>query len=235
MFASSYTYKPVGDCAVIVECGDQITEKINRKVMGLYHQLTAAKLPGVIEAVPSFASLLVRYDPLCTDNGTLVTMLQALVRSKGHSVEKQNAERIVEIPVCYGGIYGEDLPFVAQHARLTEQQVIQLHAGRNYRIYMLGFLPGFPYLGGLDKRLHTPRMDNPRTQIPAGSIGIGGEQTGVYSMASPGGWRLIGRTPLVLFRPEDNGALPYAAGDSIRFVPIDEEAFASIRREQKVR
>ena len=235
MFVSSFHYKPVGDCAVLVECGDQISEKINRRVMGLYHQVMAADLPGVTEAVPTFASLLLRYDPLIADSKTLIAALKKLARNGNKNGSKQSAERVVEIPVCYGGMYGEDLPFVARHANLTPQQVIALHSGRDYRIYMLGFLPGFPYLGGLDKRLHTPRMDNPRTRIPAGSVGIGGEQTGVYSMQSPGGWRLIGRTPLCLFRPEDNGALPYEAGDSIRFVPIDEETFLHMQNGQKAR
>ena len=135
--------------------------------------------------------------------------------------------RLVTIPVCYGGDFGPDLPFVAQHAGLTEEEVIALHAGREYQIYMLGFLPGFPYLGGLDERLFTPRLGTPRTAIPAGAVGIGGEQTGIYPIASPGGWQLIGRTPLKLFDPA-SGTLPYAAGDRIRFTPITAAEFVAL-------
>ena len=149
------------------------------------------------------------------------------------SASSVRSGRIVEIPVCYGGAYGEDLPFVARHAGLSEQEVITLHSAQPYRIYMLGFLPGFPYLGGLDERLHTPRLATPRTKIPAGSVGIGGKQTGIYPMESPGGWQLIGRTPLTLFAPGES--LPYAAGDSIRFVPVDKAEFARIRKDEEAK
>ena len=138
----------------------------------------------------------------------------------------------LEVPVCYGGDYGPDLAFVAQHAGLTEQQVIDIHCGRDYRIFMLGFLPGFPYLGGMDERIVCPRLQTPRTKIPAGAVGIGGKQTGIYPLASPGGWQLIGRTPLRLFDPAGGGKLPYAAGDRIRFVPISPEKFETIQKEQ---
>ena len=134
------------------------------------------------------------------------------------------------IPVCYGGDFGPDLAFVAKHAGLTEAEVIRRHTGRDYRIYMLGFLPGFPYLGGLDPRLFTPRLQNPRTAIPAGSVGIGGEQTGIYPVASPGGWQLIGRTPLDLFDPERPPR--YAAGDCIRFTAITAEQFAKLAEKE---
>ena len=143
------------------------------------------------------------------------------------------AGRLVEIPVCYGGDFGEDLGFVAAHGGLTEEEVIRIHSGRDYRIYMLGFLPGFPYLGGLDSRLFTPRLSTPRVKIPAGSVGIGGEQTGIYPLESPGGWQLIGRTPLTLFSPERGGALPYGPGDRIRFVPISPQEYARIRDMQE--
>ena len=143
------------------------------------------------------------------------------------------AGRLVEIPVCYGGDFGEDLGFVAAHGGLTEEEVIRIHSGRDYRIYMLGFLPGFPYLGGLDSRLFTPRLSAPRVKIPAGSVGIGGEQTGIYPLESPGGWQLIGRTPLTLFSPERGGALPYKPGDRIRFVPISPQEYARIRDTQE--
>ena len=137
---------------------------------------------------------------------------------------------MVTIPVCYGGDYGPDLAFVAQHAGLSEREVIRRHTAPKYRIYMLGFLPGFPYLGGLDPALFTPRLQNPRTAIPAGSVGIGGQQTGIYPVASPGGWQLIGRTPLKLFDPDR--PLRYAAGDRIRFAAITPQQFETLAQKE---
>ena len=206
-----FTVHPVGDCALLAGFTQRIAPEIGAAVAALNSRVLAAKLPGVTETVPAFASLLVVYDPLVTDYDTLAAALQ----------------RLVTIPVCYGGDFGPDLPFVAKHTGLTEAEVIALHTGREYRIYMLGFLPGFPYLGGLDERLFTPRLNTPRTAIPAGAVGIGGEQTGIYPIASPGGWQLIGRTPRKLFDPE-SGALPYTAGDRIKFEPITAAEFAAL-------
>lgn len=164
---------------------------------------------------------------------TIQASSSASSSSPGQHMNFPGKGKIVEIPVCYGGTYGEDLAFVAEHGGLTEREAISLHCRRDYRIYMLGFLPGFPYLGGLDERLCTPRLDSPRIRIPAGSVGIGGSQTGIYPIQSPGGWRLIGRTPLTLFCSSGDFSLPYRAGDFIRFVPIDETEYERIRQEQK--
>lgn len=221
---------PVGDHALLAAFEQHISPEIGAAVAALNARIAAAKLPGAGETVPAFASLMLTYDPLVTDYDTLAAALQKLADAPEHGSTTE-AGRCVTIPVCYGGDFGPDLPFVAQHAGLTQQQVVKLHSGRDYRIYMLGFLPGFPYLGGLDERLFTPRLGTPRTAIPAGSVGIGGEQTGIYPIASPGGWQLIGRTPLRLFDP-DAGALPYAAGDSIRFVPITPQEYAAIAQKE---
>lgn len=180
--------------------------------------MAAAAIPGVVETVPAFASLLIFYDPLVTEYDAVAAAVQKLAQAPDSDTAAEEG-RLVEIPVCYGGAFGPDLPFVAEHAGLTETEVIRLHAGRDYPIYMLGFLPGFPYLGGLDERLFTPRLPTPRTAIPAGSVGIGGEQTGVYPIASPGGWQLIGRTPLKLFDPSV-GRLPYAAETASGSAPL---------------
>ncbi len=227
----TFSVKPVGGCGVLANFGDVVSETANAKVMALAEQLNLRRIPGMGETVPSFASLLVFYDPLQTDYETMAAAVRAAAAVPGEAAAKPG--RTVEIPVCYGGAYGEDLPFIAQHAGLSPEEVIALHSGRVYRIFMLGFLPGFPYLGGLDERLFTPRLAAPRTKIPAGSVGIGGQQTGIYPMASPGGWQLLGRTPLRLFSPEASGRLPYRAGDSIRFVPIGEAEFAHIAAQQK--
>lgn len=214
---------PAGDCALVVEFGDSISEELNRKVQALNEALKKMELMGIVETVPTFRSLLVVYDPEFLTYGELRDRLLGIpVRSDG---KDGRPPRTVEIPVCYGGEFGEDLADVAAYHGLSEEEVIRLHSGRDYPIYMLGFLPGFPYLGGMDERLHTPRLSSPRTRIPAGSIGIGGEQTGIYPMDSPGGWRLIGRTPLKLYDPDREEPVLYRAGDVIRFVPITGEEY----------
>lgn len=233
-----YEIKPVGDQAVQVIFEQKIDGKINEKVMALRDRIASdagafSRVPGgaVQETVPAYASLLIYYNPMLTDYGSVKEWLELLLTR--HGEERQSAGRLVEIPVCYGGSYGEDLGFVAAHAGITEEEVVRIHSGRDYRIYMLGFLPGFPYLGGMDERIFTPRLPNPRTKIPEGSVGIGGEQTGVYPVESPGGWQLIGRTPVKLFDPQNNGGLPYEAGDRIRFIPIGEKEFEHIYRENQ--
>ena len=221
-----FTMHPVGDSALLAAFAQRIAPEIGAAVAALNARVQAAKIPGVGETVPAFASLMITYDPLVTDYETVAAALQKLAEAPDADSTAESG-KLVTIPVCYGGDFGPDLPFVAKHAGLTEQEVIALHAGRDYRIYMLGFLPGFPYLGGLDERLFTPRLPTPRTAIPAGAVGIGGEQTGIYPIASPGGWQLIGRTPLKLFDPAA-GTLPYAAGDRIRFTPITRTEFDAL-------
>ena len=173
-----------------------------------------------LEIVPENIPLDIRYE----DDDLIIVNVKDYIKNP-----KPNGYRslhlVVEIPVFYGGSYGEDLKDVAAHAGLTEEEVIKLHSSVDYNIYMLGFLPGFPYLGGLDPKLFTPRLDNPRTKIPEGSVGIGGEQTGIYPLESPGGWRLIGRTPLKLYDPDREQPFLYQAGDYIRFVPITAEEY----------
>lgn len=200
----------VGDCALLAAFAQRIAPEIGAVVAALNGRVLAAKIPGVVETVPAFASLLVSYDPLITDCDAVAAAVQKLADVDGADAAAGEG-KLVTIPVCYGGDFGPDLPFVAEHAGLSEEEVIALHAGREYRIYMLGFLPGFPYLGGLDERLFTPRLGTPRTAIPAGAVGIGGEQTGIYPIASPGGWQLIGRTPLKLFDPA-SGRCPMRRG-----------------------
>ena len=221
---AGFTIKPVGDQAALVCFEQRIDPDINARAAALGQAVMDAGILGVLETVPAFCSLLVRYDCLVTDFERVAGAVQNLAAAFGKQSRK--AGKIVEIPVCYGGKYGEDLPFVAAHAGLSEAEVVRIHASRPYRIYMIGFLPGFPYLGGLDERLFTPRLSSPRTKIPEGSVGIGGEQTGIYPMESPGGWQLIGRTPLLLHRADLK--LPYQAGDEIQFVPITEREFEAI-------
>ena len=225
-----FTVCPVGDTGLLASFEQRIAQSVGAAVAALNTRVAAAAIPGVVETVPAFASLLIFYDPLVTEYDAVAAAVQKLAQAPDSDTAAEEG-RLVEIPVCYGGAFGPDLPFVAEHAGLTETEVIRLHAGRDYPIYMLGFLPGFPYLGGLDERLFTPRLPTPRTAIPAGSVGIGGEQTGVYPIASPGGWQLIGRTPLKLFDPSV-GRLPYAAGDRIRFCPITQDELDAIAQKE---
>lgn len=225
-----FTVCPVGDTGLLASFEQRISQSVGAAVAALNTRVAAAAIPGVVETVPAFTTLLIFYDPLVTEYDAVAATVQKLAQAPDSDTAAEEG-RLVEIPVCYGGAFGPDLPFVAEHAGLTETEVIRLHAGRDYPIYMLGFLPGFPYLGGLDERLFTPRLPTPRTAIPAGSVGIGGEQTGVYPIASPGGWQLIGRTPLKLFDPSV-GRLPYAAGDRIRFCPITQDEFDAIAQKE---
>lgn len=211
---------PAGDAAMVVEFGSEIDPEINCKVQVLNAQVQ--QLEGVIETVPTFRSLMILYDPLRLSYGRLRRIVK---RIPVNAETSSKPNRVVEIPVCYGGAYGDDLKDVATHADLTEEAVIQLHSSREYPVYMIGFLPGFPYLGGMDPRLETPRLTSPRTAIPAGSVGIGGAQTGIYPLESPGGWRLIGRTPLKLYDPARKDPVLLRAGDVLRFIPITEEEF----------
>lgn len=223
--------RPMGIDGALCVLGSEISDAVNEKVYALKDAVEAADIAAVTECVPGYATLLVRFDPMRMDYRRMTVLLNRLNGSAAAGSRREG--HLAEIPVLYGGAYGPDLAEVAAHADLTQEEVIRIHCSAEYRIYMLGFLPGFPYLGGLDERLHTPRRATPRPLIPAGSVGIGGKQTGVYPMASPGGWQLIGRTPLRLFTP--GRPLPYRPGDRIRFVPIDEATFRRMEAEQHER
>lgn len=219
---------PAGDRAVVAEFGDTVDEKINQQVHALAAQLTAQPADGVLELVPTFRSLLVYYDPAVISYGALCSLLTELAAKSGEHSSAPG--RLWEIPCCYGSHFGPDLADVAAHAGLTREEVVFLHSHTDYKIYMLGFLPGFVYLGGLDERLATPRLPSPRVRIPKGSVGIGGSQTGVYPLESPGGWRLIGSTPVDFYDAGREEPVLCRAGDTIRFVPISSSDYYDIRQ-----
>jgi KipI family sensor histidine kinase inhibitor len=223
---SDVRYLTAGDTALVMEFGTAIDESVNRQVKRVYDALRARPVKGIFEAVPTFRSLLIYYNPCQISYEKLVKKLKKLEQSSSGILTA--SKKIIHIPVLYGGEYGEDIADVAAYTKLTEQQIISLHSEKEYLIYMLGFLPGFAYLGGLDPRLHTPRLKNPRTKIPQGSVGIGGEQTGIYPLASPGGWRLIGRTPLKPYDPARKEPFLYQAGDYIKFDPVTAEEYKQI-------
>lgn len=209
-----------GDSAVLVVFGDEIDPALNRRVHALAAYLRAAALPGLGEAVPGYATLLVHYDPARLDETQVRARLAQALDVLAAEPAAAAPPRWFEIPVRYGGEAGPDLDFVAQHAGLTPDEVVGVHAGRDYLVYMMGFTPGFAYLGELDARIAVPRLETPRVRVPAGSVGLAGRQTGLYPIDSPGGWRLIGRTDAALF---DLGREPpslLAPGDRVRFVPV---------------
>ncbi len=211
-------FRIAGDCGLLVEYGDAIDPAVNEKVRSMAIVVANDRPDGVMEIVPTYRSILIRYDPLATTPSHLESVLTKLEsRLPEITIPPPN---VVEIPVCYGGSYGPDIETVAQGNGLTAKSVVDIHSAPDYLIYMVGFTPGFPFLGGLPEVLHTPRLETPRTLVPQGSVGIANGQTGVYPIASPGGWQLIGRTPLRLFAPERANPILYQAGDCIRFKPI---------------
>lgn len=223
-------FLPSGDRAMVVEFGSEIDPEINALVHRATAAIERAELDGVVELVPTYRSLMLHFDPSLTRYDTLQQAILDLDMDEGGAAGSQ--QRVVEIPTLYGGEYGPDIGFVAENAGMSESEVIEIHSGSDYLVYAMGFSPGFPYLGGLDPRLNTPRLTTPRTLIPGGSVGIAETQTGAYPVASPGGWQLIGRTPLKLFEPESDPPAIINAGDRVRFVSLaNEDAFLEIENQ----
>ena len=218
-----------GDSSLLVEFGNEISPAINKKITTTLNLMREQHIEGVVDVIPAFCSLLINYDPRVISYEELKDRMMGLVKMEGQT--GQDRKRIFEIPVCYGGEYGPDIASIAAHAGLSEEEVIRIHSSRDYLIYMLGFLPGFCYLGGLDERIHTPRLANPRIKINAGSVGIGGSQTGIYPLDSPGGWQLMGMTPVKTYDPDREVPILLEAGDYIRFIPIDEEEYHRIKEQ----
>ena len=219
-------YLTSGDKGLVVEFGNEISEAVNKKVRNLYLAIHKSQISGIYEMIPTYRSLLIQYNPIEIEVNKLIEILVEIENSLD-SIDLPKP-RIIEIPTIYGGEFGEDLKFVSEHSGMSENEVIKIHSSVDYRIYMLGFSPGFPYLGGMSEKIETPRLKTPRTKIPAGSVGIAGKQTGIYPMESPGGWQLIGRTPLKLYNPKSETPIILQAGDYIRFVPIEKAEYKNI-------
>ncbi len=211
-------FRIAGDRGLLAEYGRAIDPAVHKKVRSMTVLIQNHLPAGVTEIIPTYRSILLQYDPLRTSLSALKAVLTDL-ESRLAEI-KLPPPRVVEVPVCYAGTFGPDIEHVAHYHHLTIQEVIDLHSTPEYLIYMIGFTPGFPFLGGLPAGLHTPRLKTPRTRVPEGSVGIANEQTGVYPVSSPGGWQLIGRTPLRLFAPERANPFRYKAGDRMRFKPI---------------
>lgn len=217
-------FQPASDQSLLVHFGQEISLDTHREIVSFLRMLEAEPLDGIVNLHPAYTSVLVKFDSLKLAHAEVETLLRPYL-ARLHEV-KLPEPRLREIPVCYGGEFGPDLVEVASMHGISANDAIRLHSSAEYLVYFLGFVPGFAYLGGLPRELDTPRLDSPRRKVPAGSVAIGGNQTGVYPTATPGGWRLIGRTSLKLFNPASAHSSFFEIGDQVRFIPISAEEFA---------
>jgi inhibitor of KinA len=217
-----FTVLPLGDAALTVEFGCEIAPHLNERALAFAQAVRVQQWEGVLDIVPTYASVSIHVDPLQLPISTLSERLHDLSYDVGASVAGQKHR----IPVLYGGEWGPDLHEVAAFARLSLADTIRLHHANLYRVYMLGFSPGFPYMGLVPASIAMPRLATPRTVVPAGSVGIAESQTGIYPIATPGGWRIIGRTPVSLYQPGSSRPFLFSPGDTVQFYPIDADEFA---------
>ncbi|KMK91114.1 5-oxoprolinase subunit PxpB [Rossellomorea marisflavi] len=224
-----YSLRPLGDHALVIEAGSSIDHATHVKVRSICSAIEEADSAWITDIVPAFTTVTLHYDPMKLEHPdrlpyeTVMNRIHTILSSIPPGAEEE--PRTIEIPVCYGGDFGPDLESVAEWNDLTPEKVIELHSGSPYLVHMIGFFPGFPYLGGMSEEIATPRRKEPRLRVPRGSVGIAGSQTGIYPLESPGGWQLIGRTPVALF---DTQACPpgiLQAGDRLRFKPITPQEY----------
>ena len=223
----------MGDRALIIEFGERIDVVLSSQIAALAQQLRDSQPIGVLDIVPAYATLALHYDPAAVGAGaspyeTLCDIIARWLQMQSTAIA--GTGRQIDIPVCYGGAFGPDLDALARAAGLSSGEVIALHTGSTYHVHMLGFVPGFAYLGGLDARIAMPRRETPRAHVPAGSVAIAGQQTGIYPLDTPGGWHIIGRTPLQLFTPDSSPPSLLNAGDRVRFVQISPVQFETQSR-----
>jgi len=226
-----YRIAKAGESGLVVDFGNRIDPGINSRVHRLAQTLKTGMGADIIEVIPTYRSLMIYFNPLHISRKSLENRISGYLEQISGAAADADSATVVTIPVCYGGEYGPDLEFVAEHNKLAVQEVIAIHTSKPYQVYMLGFTPGFPYLGGMSERIATPRLTQPREKIPAGSVGIAGSQTGIYPIASPGGWQLIGRTPLQVFNPRSVNPFLFAAGNYLQFRQVDEGEYARILRQ----
>lgn len=224
--------EPLGDSALLIRVAEEFDpEKSSDALLRGVQALERAVIPGVIELVPAYTTIAVFFDPARAVFGTLTTEIDSAMQASSAPVPpRAGTESVVEVPVCYDGEFGLDLTEVARQAELQQDQVIDRHANASYRVACVGFTPGFPYLTGMPAELATPRRPSPRKEVPAGAVAIGGTQTGIYPRKSPGGWNIIGRTPLRLFDVQREPPSLFRAGDQVRFRRISEEEFEAFSR-----
>ncbi|MBK9305727.1 MAG: 5-oxoprolinase subunit PxpB [Nitrospira sp.] len=223
MSQESIRLAPLGDSAITIEFGDDIDPHINARVVTFANTIMDRGWKGILDVVPTYRSVTIHFDALHWNVSTLVERLKRLPRPNSDGITAHG--RLHTIPVLYGGEWGPDLGDLARYAGLTPTDTIRLHTSVPYQVYMLGFSPGFPYLGLVPERLGMPRLSTPRTKVPAGSVGIADRQTGIYPSSTPGGWRLIGRTPIPLYRKTDSSPFLLKPGELVRFHAIDRDSF----------
>jgi len=218
---------PAGDSAVVVEFEERIDPIVNARTVAFADAVQAAGISGVRDVVPSYRSVAIYFDPLRTDYDRLISTLetQAALRLTDTQVDRAP----IRIPVCYGGDFGPDLPEVAAFAGMSEEEVVRIHSAMTYRVFMVGFVAGFAYMGIVDERIAAPRHSTPRLRVPLGTVGIAGVQTGVYPAETPGGWQLIGRTPIKPFDPSRAEPFLMKAGDAVEFYAIDRGEFVTLQ------
>jgi len=221
--STAYRIVPAGDSVLVVEFEERIDPAVNAKTIACAEAIQAAAIRGVRDVVPTYRSVAVYFDPLHTDTDALVERITHDAEASAPAARA--AQDPIRIPVCYGGDLGPDLAHVAAFAKLTEDEVVRLHSSSTYRVFMLGFVPGFAYLGLVDQRIAIPRHSTPRVRVPSGSVGVAGVQTGIYPAETPGGWQLIGRTPVKPFDPSREQPFLMKAGDAVEFYAIDRAAY----------
>ena len=223
-----FRYLTAGDKAIVLEFENKINKETNLLLRKIYYFISKKNIEGIEEMVPTYRSLIIYYDPQKIKYENLIQRFKKIETSITEITIP--IARVTEIPVLYGGGCGPDLEFVAQYNKLSTKEVIKIHSEKEYFIYMLGFLPGFTYLGGMSDKIATPRLEKPRLKVLGGSVGIAGKQTGIYPIESPGGWRIIGRTPVKLFNPQKESPFLLKSRDYVRFYPIGQEQFKEIKK-----
>jgi inhibitor of KinA len=230
----SFTIFPLGDSALVVDFGEQISVDINKRAHRLFSKLKAINDPVIVDLVPAYASLAVHFDPLVLQqeklgNESSFDLMSEFIESLAMEADEDRQEntRLVQVPVCYHASMAPDLALAAHYRELEIEQFIEIHTAPTYRVYMIGFLPGFPYMGEVDERIALPRRATPRKNVPAGSVGIAGKQTGIYPLDSPGGWQVVGRTPLQIFNKKNREPVLLQPGDEVKFYSITEHEFAN--------
>ncbi|MDP4163154.1 MAG: 5-oxoprolinase subunit PxpB [Bacillota bacterium] len=229
-----YEFYPLAENAVVIQLGMEISGNTFERVQQIAYQLEKQKFDGFIEIVPSFTTVTVYYSPVFFEKKGAKFPYENVCHQLKEILATVESiwiaeERIVEIPVCYGGEFGPDLDAVCEITEMNQENVIELHCGGEYVVYAIGFAPGFPYIGGMNEKLACPRKSSPRRLVPAGSVGIAGKQTGIYSLDTPGGWQIIGRTPVKLFLPHEKNPSLLKAGNRIRFVPISQDEYWAVK------
>lgn len=229
-----YTIFPLGDSALTIDLGNVINDETNKKVLQLYHQIKEAHIPYISDLIPAYSSLTVCYDVhlvYANDHSAFETMAALIENITAEASQpKELVTRVIEVPVCYDSKYAYDIYEIGSQKNLSPEETIAIHTSKTYRVYMLGFLPGFAYMGEVDDPIAVPRKAEPRLNVEAGSVGIAGKQTGIYPLLSPGGWQIIGRTPLKLFTKNAANPVLFQPGDEVKFYSITDHEFADYQR-----